>query len=172
MPDAYDARYSQATLALLGKQLLRMAGNPKTRRSILNAHRENTPGFVMPPDVQIQEMREQNAREKAADKLARETEKSNERLEREKAKLAKRYSPEQIEIIEKEIMPKYGISDYEAAGKLYAADFKPAAGSGGTDRGTLFGATWTFPDLPGLLDDPAKAARETAFSVIDEFNRR
>src|SRR5262249_264429 len=102
--DAYDARYSQATLALLGKQLLRMAGNPTTRRSILNAHQANTPGFVMPPDVQMQQFREEQAKKERDAKIARDNEKVAERHAAQREKLMQRYTPEQIAEIETKVM--------------------------------------------------------------------
>jgi hypothetical protein len=78
----------------------------------------------------------------------------------------KKFDDATVKEIEEKVMTKYGISDYEAGAKLYLSDFKPPPNARPTSTGT-----WTFPDIPGLSEDPAKAAREAAHLVIDEFRR-
>jgi hypothetical protein len=34
------------------------------------------------------------------------------------------------------------------------------------------GQYWEFPDIPGLLSNPDKAASDMAYSMIDEFRGR
>jgi hypothetical protein len=105
--------------------------------------------------------------QREADRLAADQERTRVRLEAQRASLADKYSAEQITEIET-VMTKYGISDYEAGAKLYSADFKPSAQSSTRDK-IRHGTVWEFPELPGLFENPDKAARDMAVQVIDEF---
>lgn len=165
--------YSQETLVELGKLALKMSRNKETRRDFLKQVKKVAPDYQLPGDQQVEDLR-QELEEKNAKAAAEAAAKAvTDRLEQQRAALAegkliagKQFTPEQIKEIEEKIMPKYGISDYEGAAKIYLGDFKPppAAGRPGA-------TTWTFPDLPGLFEDPSKAAREAANSVIDELHR-
>ncbi len=64
-------------------------------------------------------------------------------------------------------MKRYGLNDYEAASKLYAADLAPQRPSNANKM--RHGQIWEFPNLPGLLQNPDKAANDAAYSIIDEM---
>jgi hypothetical protein len=168
MPDALDQRYSPATLQELGKMMIRLSGNSKTRKTTLKNVKELDPSFRLPSDVEMEDFRAEQQAKDEARKIEDESRKALERQEAQRRDLLAKYSEEQVKEIETNVMQKYGLSDYEAGAKLYAADFKPAQPSGSMSSS---GAVWTLPDLPGLLDDPVKAARQEAERAIDEINR-
>ena len=165
--------YPQETLVELGKLALKMSRNKETRRDFLKQVKKVAPDYQLPGDQQVEDLR-QELEEKNAKAAAEAAAKAvTERLEAQRADLAdgrliagKKFTAEQIKEIEEKIMPKYGISDYEGAAKIYLGDFKPPPSAGRPGS-----TTWTFPDLPGLFEDPSKAAREAANTVIDELHR-
>jgi hypothetical protein len=169
MPDAFDQRYSPAVLIELGKKYLTVAGDKRTRAAVLKAQKTVDPTFRMPGDIEMNDIRAELAAKEQEREFKAAQAATLSRIEAQKAKLAEKYSADQIAEIETKVMQKYGISDYEAGAKLYAADFAPARPSGADIIG--HGATWTFPQLPGLMEDPVRAAREAAVGVIDEINR-
>lgn len=164
MPDV-----DQATLIELGKLALQVGHNPKTRRQFFQAVKEIAPErYAAQIDQRVEDQLEEIRREREADKLAREQEKVTTRLEAARAALLSRYSEDDVKKIETDVMQRYGISDYEAAAKLYAADNVPANPRNDPPK---TGATWEMPNFEGLVKNPVKAARDMAFSVIDELNR-
>ena len=173
MPDDLDRTFSAETLMELGKLQIKMARSPKQRAKLLSLVKEFDPNYQLPADMQVLNLRQELANKFEQDKVAAEQKAIKDKLERQRAGLltgetlpGRTFEEAQLPEIEK-VMEKYGLSDYEAGAKLYASDLKPQrpAGSG---RGSN-GATWTFPDLPGLMDDPNGAARNAAYSVIDEL---
>jgi len=172
MADEFD-NMPQETLLELGRLALRLSRNEKTRRPFLKQVKEVAPGYQLPGDQQVEDLRAElaEAREKeAAERKSREV---TNRLEKQRAGLidgtllaGRSFDDATVKEIEEKIMTKYGISDYEAGAKLYLSDFKPPP----TAKPSAT-ANWSFPDIPGLMDDPAKAAREAAHQVIDEFRR-
>lgn len=165
--------YSQETLVELGRLALKMSRNKDTRRDFLKTVKKVAPDYQLPGDQQVEDLRQelQEKNDKAAAEAAAKA--VTDRLEAQRQALAdgkliagKAFTPEQIKEIEEKIMPKYGISDYEGAAKIYLGDFKPPPNVGRPGA-----TTWTFPDIPGLFEDPTKAAREAANTVIDELHR-
>jgi hypothetical protein len=169
MGDAYDQRYSPQVLIELGKKYLQVAGDKRTRVQALKLAKTVDPEFRMPADVEMVDIRQELDQREQAREMKAQQQATLTRIEAQKRKLMEKYSADQIAEIETKVMQKYGLSDYEAGAKLYAADFAPAKPSGRDMLG--HGATWTFPQLPGLMDDPTKAAREAAADIIDELNR-
>jgi hypothetical protein len=173
MADDLDKQYPPETLLELGKLALRMSRNKDTRREFLKTVKKIAPDYQLPGDQQVEDLRhelEEKASKAEADRAANEV---RTRLEVQRAMLAegklipgKQFTPEQIKEIEEKVMPKYGISDYEGAAKIYLGDNKPPP-----QVGRPGSTTWTFPDIPGLFEDPTKAAREAANTVIDELHR-
>lgn len=120
------------------------------------------------------EIENEKLRERAAAAVTRQ--------KQQRAELAKRFSEAQIVEIEKTVMTPYGLGDYFAASKIYAAD-QPQ------ERPELVapkeiesgGSTWEFPTVPGkdgkmlsfedFAKNPAKSSRDAAIQVITEFKR-
>jgi hypothetical protein len=173
MADDLDKQYPPETLLELGKLALRMSRSKDTRREFLKTVKKIAPDYQLPGDQQVEDLRLELQEKDLKDEEKRRADEILARLTNQRSALAegtliagKKFTAEQIKEIEEKIMPKYGISDYEGAAKIYLGDFKPppAAGRPGS-------TTWTFPDIPGLFEDPAKAAREAANQVIDELHR-
>jgi hypothetical protein len=165
--------YPQETLIELGKLALKMSRDKSTRRDFLKQVKKVAPDYQLPGDQQVEDLRQELEENKLKDTEAARAKDIIARLEAQRSDLAegkliagKTFTPEQIKEIEEKIMPKYGISDYEGAAKIYLGDFKPPPSAGRPGA-----TTWTFPDLPGLFEDPSKAAREAANTVIDELHR-
>ena len=174
MPDDLDRQYSPETLTELGKLALKMSRNKDTRREFLKQVKKIAPDYQLPGDQQVADLRAELEEKEATAKVEAEKKSILDRLENQRRGLAegtllagKKFTAEQIKEIEEKVMPKYGISDYEGAAKIYLGDFKPPA-----PKGAPGSTTWTFPDIPGLFEDPTKAAREAANMVIDELHGR
>lgn len=150
----------------LAALLLKLSGNPKTRLHTLRMIKAVDPNYRIPADVQLEEYKAQVAREKENDKITAQAEKSRERQTAQRAKLLDKYTEDQIKEIEAG-MSKVGLGDYEAGAKLYAADMTPAKAS--NNNRPRHGQIWEFPDLPGLLQNPEKAATDAAYAVLDEM---
>jgi|SRR5215469_160042 len=165
------ANYPPETLIELGKLLLKMSRGKDTRRETLKTVKKVAPDYQLPGDQQVEDLRHELEEKQLAGEEKARSDAVKQRLENQRAALAdgtlipgKKFDADALKEIEEKIMPKYGISDYEGAAKIYLGDFKPPAGQPRT-------ATWSFPDIPGLMEDPAKAAREAAHQVIDELHR-
>jgi hypothetical protein len=157
--------YSDAALIELGKLAVKLASNKDTRRGFIKAVKTVEPDRAF-PDQDVVDLREEMEERLRAEREERATEALQARLAAARQGLAGRFTEEQIQEIETKVMPKYGLSDYEAAATLYGADLAPAIPSNQQPKPS---ANWELPDIPGLKDDPAKAAREHAFRVIDEL---
>jgi hypothetical protein len=175
MADPVDefANIPQETLLELGRLSLRLSRDAKTRRPFLKQIKEISPNYQLPGDQQVEDLRAELEERRAKDDAERKGREITERLERQRAGLidgtllsGRKFDDATVKEIEEKVMTKYGISDYEAGAKLYLSDFKPPPDKKPTTTGS-----WTFPDIPGLTEDPAKAARDAAHSIIDEFRR-
>lgn len=162
---------SQQTLMELGQLALKLAGNPKTRKNFLKDVQAVDPNYRPPADVQLEEFKaeikkDQEEREIRAQAARQQNFRSNQR-----AKLISsgKYTEDQVKEIETAVMKKYGLADYEAAAKLYAADVAPAKPS--NREKFRHGQIWEFPNLPGLLQNPEKAASDAAYAIIDELRQ-
>lgn len=165
--------YSQDTLLELGKLAVKMSRNKETRRDFLKQVKKVAPDYQLPGDQQVEDLRQELAEKADKAEAERRAKEITQRLEDQRAALAdgklipgKQFTPEQIKEIEEKIMPKYGISDYEGAAKIYLGDFKPPPQPPSGRSGT-----WTFPDIPGLFENPSKAAQDAAYKVIDELQQ-
>lgn len=112
---------AQEQLAQLAQNL---AHNPKTRKQFVGLVKEIDPTKRF-PDVEADDLREDMKKEFEKRDQAAAAKHALEEQEAQKNGLRSRYDDKAIEEIEK-IMEKYGISDYEAGAKIYAADLKPA----------------------------------------------
>ena len=95
-----------------------------------------------------------------------QAEKLQEQQTAARAKLRKKYNEDQIKEIETGVMQKYGINDYDAAAKVYGADLKPAK----ADNRPRRTSTWEMPDFEKFAKNPAQAANDLAYDLIDRHN--
>lgn len=177
MPDALDEYLDtlpQETVRELAKLNLRLSRGKDTRRDHLKNVKKIDPNYQLPGDQQVADLRLELDEKEEKRNLEAAQKAIKDRLEAQRAGLidgtlipGRKFSAEDVKEIEDKIMPKYGIADYEGAAKIYLGDFKPKA-----DAARPGSTTWQFPDIPGLMDDPARAAREAANKVIDELHGR
>jgi hypothetical protein len=160
---------NEQTLMDLGKLALKLAGNPKTRGAFVKAVKEVEPNYRPPADVQFSDFKDE-LRKEAAEREKKEKDdarKATTAAQRQTLLDSGRYTEDQVAEIEAGVMKKYKLDDYDAAAKLYAADMKPSQPSNHDKM--RHGQIWEFPDIPGLLNNPDKAASDMAYSVIDEL---
>ena len=172
--DNYLDSLPQETVRELAKLNLRMSRHKDTRRDHLRNVKKIDPNYQLPGDQQVADLRAELDERREKDEREAAAKVITDRLEAQRRGLiegtlipGRKFSPEDVKEIEDKVMPKYGISDYEGAAKIYLGDFKAP-----NKLPTPHGATWTFPDIPGLMDDPARAARDAAAKVIDELHGR
>lgn len=157
------------TTADMATLLMKLSGNPKTRRKQLELVKELDPNYRLPADVQIASLKEDLTKDREEEKIRTRAENYQRQSQAQRKALidSGRYTEEQVKEMEEKVMKRYRLGDYEAASKLYAADIEPARPSS-RDR-ARHGQIWEFPDIPGLLQNPDKAATDAAYSIIDEM---
>jgi hypothetical protein len=150
---------------------LKLAGNPKTRAKFTRMVQEVSPSYRLPADVQLQEFEARSKREREEEKIRERAERAEERRTQARQGLINsgRYTEDQVVEIEA-VMKKHGLpSDkYDAGAKLYGADISPARPNN-ANQPMRHGQIWEFPNIPGLLQNPEKAASDAAYAVIDEM---
>lgn len=162
------------TAVAMGQLLQRLAGNPKTRAQTLGLVKQIDPNYRLPADVAIENFKAEQQAEKARERLEASKAQRERRHNQQRKKLLESYDEEHVKKIE-ERLKKYpeGSIDLEEAAKLYAADTEVAAPANRERAERMrHGQYWTFPNLPGLLENPDKAATDMAYSVIDELRGR
>jgi hypothetical protein len=80
----------------------------------------------------------------------------------------RKYSEDDIKKIE-ELMEKKGLTSYEDGATLYSATVPQP---GPLDEDPVRGSTWEFPEFAKFKDDPVKASKEVAYSVIREIQQK
>lgn len=160
------AEYSEKTLSELGQLMLKLRKNPKTSKTIARAVNEIDPSVKF-PDLETDDLRSEMNRRFAEQDEARDREEAMRRLAAQRRRVSERYDndPKHVQAIEG-LMQKYGLLDYEAAAKLYAAE-QPAPTPRQEPRPT---ANWHMPDIKALMENPLRYEREEAFKAIDEIN--
>lgn len=152
----------------LAELALGLAHDPKTRKEFVNLIKKRDPNFRA-ADVEIEDLRDDVDQRFAARDQQEEARKATDRLSAQRRNLidSGRFKEEDVVKIEKDVMEKYGLADYDAAAKLYAADMKPA---GATPE--IKTRVWEMPDLKSAMNDPAGQARSEAYKAIDEIKRK
>lgn len=145
---------------------MKMAGNPKTRAHFFATAQAVDPSIRLPADVQLAQFKHESKREREEDKIRAQAERLQEQQSAARAKLRRKYNEEQVKEIEEKVMQKYGISDYEAAAKVYGSDLKPAK----VDNRPRRSSTWELPNFETFSKDPSRAAQEMAYDLIDRHN--
>ena len=142
-----------------------LANNPKTRKAFAGMVKEVNPTKRF-ADVEAEELEDRvNKRFEQRDQ-ANEQERVRIRLEAQRDSLRSRYDDSAIAEIEK-VMEKYGISDYEAGAKLYAADLKPAAPTYETSD-----HRWSMPNIEAKdFGNLKQISRQKAYQTIEEITR-
>lgn len=162
-------KFDPETAQQLAELAMAIAHNPKTRKGYTKLVREIYPDRRF-ADVETDEIREDIKKEFEQRDLQRRAEETKRAQESARASLitSGRFKEEDVQKIEKEVMEKHGISDYEVAAKVYNADLKPAR-----PTPEVQSRTWNMPTVKkGDLDNLGKIALEKAYGVVDEITSK
>lgn len=165
----------------LGKLLLSLTHNPKTRKTIAKAIKEidpDSPHAQAFADVDVQDQFEKFKQEQADREIENQRKAVMAEMNAKRNALltggpdgsGRKYGEDDIKKIET-LMEKKGITDYEDGATLYAATLPPLDPKP-SDMPIEHGATWEFPEWSKFSENPDKAARNTAHTVITEFMRK
>jgi hypothetical protein len=162
--------HPQTHLAM-GKLLEKLAGHPKTRATILNSIKQVEPNYRLPADVSIAQAEARIRADMQKDKDEERNRRAANGRANQRKKLVDTHGEDIVKEIEEKIVKKYPNIDLDDAAKLYASEDGPARPSGSRPESRP-GSLWEFPDLPGLMQNPDKAAQNAAYAVIDEMRGR
>lgn len=146
-----------------------LAHNPKTRRQFVKLVQEVDPSKRF-PDVESDELRESIKSEFAQRDQQAEANRVLQHQQNQRAGLISsgRFKEEDVKAMEKDVMEKHGISDYDIAAKVYSADTRPA-----TPTSEIRSRSWEMPNMTkDNIANLGHHARDTAFKVIDEFKNK
>jgi hypothetical protein len=160
------------TAVAMGNLLHKLAGHPKTRAQVLSMVKEVEPGYRLPADVSVAEMEKRIRADLAKEKDEERKQRSAQARARQRAKLVETHGEDAVKEIEEKIVKKYPNIDLDDAAKIYAMEDGPARPSPSRPEASRHGQIWEFPDIPGLLQNPDKAAQNAAYAVIDELRGR
>ena len=163
----------------LARLALDLSHDKKTRKAFAKIVREakpDSPHAAAFADVEVEDKFEAFKSEIEQERIKQQQEAIVEKLNRDRQRLLSsegdgpRYDEDTVKKIE-ELMQKKGISDYEDGRILYAALNPPPANTKPSENPPP-GATWELPEFAEYSKNPAAAARNRAFAVIDEFRRK
>ena len=165
----------------LSRLFFQLSHNPKTRKIIAKAVKEaapDSPHAQAFADIDVDDKFENFKKEQEDRELKRQQDAMLAHMNARRSALltggpdgqGRKYSEDDLKKIET-LMEKKGIVDYEDGATLYAATLPPVDP---TPAGDIpeHGATWEFPEFAKFGQDPVKASRDTARSVISEFMRK
>jgi hypothetical protein len=155
----------------LGRLMHKLAGHPKTRATVLAAVQQVEPGYRLPADVSMSQMEARIRADLQKEKNEERQAQANNARARKRAKLVETHGEDAVKEIEEKIVKKYPSIDLDDAAKIYAMEDGPARPSSRPEP-SRHGQIWEFPDIPGLLQNPEKAAQTAAYAVIDELRGR
>lgn len=170
-----------AVQADLAKLFLELSHNPKTRKEIGKLVKKALPDSAHAQafaDVDLSEQMDAFRQEQSDRELQRQRDDMLARMNTRRSALltggsdgqGPRYSEDDVKKIE-ELMQKKGISDYDDGAVLYASTLPPVDHRPESEP-PEHGATWEFPEWSKFSDNPDKAARNTAHTMISEFMRK
>jgi hypothetical protein len=177
------AQLSPAEMAELSQLAFQIAHNDKTREhfALLVNHVDPAKGKAF-ADVF---MRRELAAFKQTINNERQQEKMTQIVEAQQSKrhevIAKhKYTPDQVKKVD-DICTQYGLSDYDAAARIYSTYNPPEDPSLKPPPEMMAESTWDFPTVPGpdgkmlgfkdYIQNPRKYSNNTAMQMITEFKR-
>jgi hypothetical protein len=159
------------TAVAMGQLLHRLAGNPKTRSQTLGLIKEIDPSYRLPADVSIDNLRRELETKHQNEKRAEEQQRATNRRAKQRKDLVESHGEDVVKQIEETTLKKYPHLDLKDAATLYSAENGPVTPHT-NQKPARHGQYWEFPDIPGLLSNPDKAASDMAYAMIDEFRGR
>jgi hypothetical protein len=143
-----------------------------------NLAKKADPNVTVPVNVQMEQFRREQAEREAAKEIERRAAETKRRLEQQRSSLIEtgRYTEETVQKIEKEIMETRGISDYDVAATLYAAQNPEPSVNTPAPRRT--GTRWDMPwkgqnkeQFSNIVKDPRGVALERADAAMADIIR-
>lgn len=186
MTDAQNTRTKRGldlvTAAELGDLLHELTHDKKHRKAIGKLIREakpDSPHAAAFSDVDVEDKFEKFRREQEEKELKKQNESILARMNERRSALltggpdgsGRKYGEDDVKKIEA-LMQQKGITDYDDGATLYAATLPPVDPRPGVDIPEQHGSTWEFPEWSKFGQDPVKASRDTAHTVITEFMRK
>jgi len=158
------------TAAAMGHLLHKLSGNPKTRARTLGLIKELEPGYRLPGDIAVENLRAEIKADLKKERDEDQAKRTKNRLARERKELVDELGEEVVKAIEEGPLKKYPNLNYADAAALHRAESGPVTANSHRDEPKA-GRIWEFPDLPGLMANPEKAATDAAYRVIDELRQ-
>lgn len=155
---------AQAELADLMVDL----SNDKATRPIVNKFLKEKTGKVM-QDVELEDVRASVKKEFEDRDLAEKTERAKQKLEAQRQGLidSGRFTEEQVVAMEKDVMEKHAISDYNIAAKVFVADLPPK-----TPDQVEGDRYWNMPKMTKEdIANPKHVAHKRAMDAVGEVIR-
>src|SRR5215469_14084680 len=146
-----------ATAVQMGN-LLHKLSRGKNRRAQLGLIQSEEPGYRMPSDVAVADLEQKMRKEREDEKKKDQEERAKSRRARDRAALVSELGEDVVKQIDEGPLKKYPHLDYKDAAVLLRGENSPVSPSGRPPDRFRHGQIWEFPDLPGLLNDPAKSA--------------
>lgn len=152
-----------AAQAALAELAVEVANNPDTRKEFARLVKKVQPNRRF-PDVEVDDMREEIRREFEKKEQEGEQARILRSMERQKSKVSENYDDKAMGEIEA-LMSKHGLSDYELAARLYAAETKPA-----TPRPQPNDHRWSLPNIELKDFNNLKQIQQSkAYQAVDEI---
>ena len=156
---------TKEVLAEIGQLALKLRHNPKTKRAFTKLVKEVAPEISF-PDADIEDVEERVNERFEALKAEQEREQVKQALLESRKKISDNYDEKQIKEIE-DVMVAKGLSSYEDAAVLYAHQSPTVRPDPLRPNVSL-----ELPSDENWLKNPKKMALNTAFDVIQEFQRK
>jgi hypothetical protein len=169
-PGTVNGMHPQTAMTL-GVLLQRLSGNPKTRQRTIELIKEIDPGYRLPADVAVADLERRLRAEAAQTRQTEHQQRQKNRMAKDRKALVETHGEDVVKDIEEKILKAKPNLTYQEAAVLHAAKDGPALPPSREPLPKFrHGQTWEFPDLPGLMQNPDKAATDMAYSMIDAFH--
>jgi hypothetical protein len=169
------ALHPQTQMAL-GTLLQRLAGNPKTRQTTLQMVKELDPSYRLPADVQMEQFKAEQKKERAEEKAKADAEARAARRANGRKRMVDAYGEDTVKAIEEGPLKKYTNLSWDDAAKIYQQENRDTITPNGQPKPERFrhGQLWELPVPEGstaeaFLANPEKVAQDTAYSMLDHF---
>lgn len=161
-----DKKLSPEAQSQLADLALQLAHDPKTSKQYKKLVKELHPDRHF-PDVEVDDLREEVKTLLAARDQKEESDRVNQGLRAQRNGLitSGKFTEEDVKKMETDVMEKHGISDYEVAAKVYAADTRPA-----NPTPEIKSRVWEMPKLAKEdIDNINQHTLKNAYAVVDEI---
>ena len=158
------------TAMTLGVLLQQLSNNPKTRQRTIQMIKEIDPSYKVPADVAVADLEQRLRAESAQTRQQEQQERWKNQRTKQRKELVGSHGEAVVKEIEEGVMKRHPGLTYNEAAVLHASRDGPARPPERAEAPKFrHGQIWEFPSIPGLIENPEKAASDMAYSVIDEL---